>query len=154
SSVGQEETGPEADAVGWLQFGGEPTGSRFSGLDQVNVANVASLRVAWAVDLGFTGRVQGSPAAWGGMLFVSTEAGLLALDATGGELLWNYTEATGARTQTGLPNQAPRGSPVVIPGQEGKAMVVAALPNAPVVVALDAQTGELRWRADIGDPNF
>ena len=117
------------------------------------MTNVSRLRVAWVAELGFTGRVQGAPAAWDGVLFVSTETGVLALDGATGALLWRYEEGTGDRTTAGLPVQAPRGSPVVAPDGEG-ATVFASLPSAPAVVALDAVTGALRWRTDVGHPDF
>src|SRR5690606_4121550 len=137
----------------WLQLGGDPSGTRFSALAQSDVTNVSRLRVAWVAELGFTGRVQGAPAAWDGVLFVSTETGVLALDGATGALLWRYEEGTGDRTTAGLPVQAPRGSPVVAPDGEG-ATVFASLPSAPAVVALDAVTGALRWRTDVGHPDF
>jgi len=137
----------------WPQFGGDASGTRFSALDQVNVGNVADLRVAWVADLGFTGRVQGAPAAWDGALFVSTEWGVLALDGATGAELWRYQEGTGDRTSTGLPLQAPRGSPVVV-ADVGGVTVYAALPSSPAVVALAADTGELRWRTDVSNPDF
>src|SRR5690606_20985527 len=137
----------------WPQFGGDASGTRFSALDQVNVGNVADLRVAWVADLGFTGRVQGAPAAWDGALFVSTEWGVLALDGATGAELWRYQEGTGDRTSTGLPLQAPRGSPVVV-ADVGGVNVYAALPSSPAVVALAADTGELRSRTDVSNPDF
>ncbi len=119
----------------------------------MNAANVADLRVAWVADLGFTGRVQGAPAAWAGVLYVSTESGVVALDGATGAERWRYEEGAGDRTTTGLPVQAPRGSPVVAPRGDGTA-VYASLPTAPAVVALDAETGTLLWRTDVGDPDF
>lgn len=137
----------------WLQFGGDPPATRFSELDQVNVSNVAGLRVAWVADLGFTGRAQGAPAAWNGTLYVSTETGVIALNGASGEEIWRYDEGTGDRTVTGLPVQAPRGSPAILP-HDGGATVYASLPSAPVVVALDARTGTPSWRTEVGNPEF
>ena len=70
-----------AGAADWTQLGGDPGGSRHSPLTQIDAGNVAALRLAWAADLGFVGRLQGAPSAWDGLLFVSTRDGVQALDA-------------------------------------------------------------------------
>lgn len=142
---------PEAS---WPQHGRDPAATHYSPLDQVDRANVADLRLAWVAELGFTGRVQGAPAVWGDGLYVSTEDGVRAFDATNGASRWEYVEDRNDRTSAGLPRQAPRGGPVVVPDHAGGAVVVVALPSAPVVVALDAADGALRWRTDVGDPDF
>src|SRR5690606_12593247 len=82
-----------------------------------------------------------------------TELGLIALDGATGERRWSFTEGDGERTAAGLPVQAPRGSPVVLPDAEG-ATVFASLPSAPAVVALNAVDGSLKWRIDVGQQNF
>lgn len=139
----------------WLQFGGSAEAARFSSLSQIDRSNVADLRVAWVADLGFTGRVQGAPAAWNGTLFVSTELGVVALDGATGESHWSFTEGDGDRTTAGLPVQAPRGSPVVLPDLDGEgATVFASLPSTPSVVALNALDGSLKWRTDVGQQDF
>ena len=143
---------PPAEA--WPQLGRDPSGTRFSPLDQIDRTNVARLQVAWAVDLGFTGRVQGAPAVWGDALFVSTRDGVAAFGAADGAPRWSYAEDEGPRTGSGLPRQAPRGSPVVVPDASGGAAVVVSLPSDPIVVALDAATGAVRWRTEVGDPEY
>ena len=127
----------------WLQFAGNPNATGFSSLKRIDTGNVQDLRVAWVADLGFTGRFQGSPAAWDGRLFVSTESGVVALDGATGEVVWRFIEGDGDRTDAGLPIQAPRGSPVILPGEDG-ATVFASLPSAPTVVALDALDGKVK----------
>jgi PQQ-dependent dehydrogenase (methanol/ethanol family) len=141
-------------AATWPQHGRDPGATRFSPLDQVHRGNVADLRLAWVAELGFTGRVQGSPAVWGDGLYVSTEDGVRAFDAASGGARWEYVEDRNDRTRAGLPRQAPRGAPVVVPDRTGGAVVVVSLPSAPVVVALDAADGTVRWRTDVGDPDY
>ena len=138
----------------WPQHGRDPSATRFSPLDQIDRTNVARLQVAWAVDLGFDGRVQGAPAVWGDALFVSTRDGVAAFGAADGTARWSYVEDEGPRTGSGLPRQAPRGSPIVVPDASGGAAVVVSLPSDPVVVALDAASGEVRWRTVVGDPDY
>jgi PQQ-dependent dehydrogenase (methanol/ethanol family) len=142
-----------SDGGAWTQFGGDPGGSRFSPLTEIHRGNVAEVRLAWATDLGFTGRAQGAASAWGGLLFVSTRDGVNAYDATSGALAWSYAENRDDRTSSGLPRQAPRGSPTIVTHSDG-AILFASLPSAPVVIALDAESGAPRWRSDVADPDY
>src|SRR5688500_17826258 len=42
-----------ADAAAeWRYYGGDPNGTRYSGLDQINRSNVGQLRVAWTYKTG------------------------------------------------------------------------------------------------------
>lgn len=150
-------TAPTASVEAWPQHGRDAGATRFSPLAQIDVENVGDLRLVWAKDLGFTGRLQGSPSAWHDRLFVSTNDGVVALDAASGAESWSYVENRDGRTSTGLPRQTPRGAPVVAsPGGSGgdRVLVIASLPSSPTVVALDARDGTLRWRADVGDAAF
>lgn len=140
-------------AASWPQHGRDPAATRYSPLDQIHRGNVRDLRLVWVAELGFTGRVQGAPAVWGDALFVATRDGLEAFAAATGTPRWSYVEDRNERTDAGLPRQAPRGSPLVVPGADG-AVVIASLPSAAVVVALDAATGAVRWRADVADPDY
>ena len=142
-----------AGSADWTQLGGDPGGSRHSPLTQIDTGNVASLRLAWAIDLGFVGRVQGAPSAWDGLLFVSTRDGVQAIDARDGDELWGYVENRDDRTSSGLPRQMPRGAPSVHE-RPGGTIVIASLPSAAAVVALDARSGALLWRRDVGHPDF
>lgn len=137
----------------WPQHGRDPEATRFSPLDQVHRGNVADLRLVWVAELGFSGRVQGAPAVWGDGLFVATRDGVQAYAAATGAPRWTYVEDRNERTDAGLPRQAPRGTPIVVPDGPG-AIVIASLPSAAAVVALDAASGTLRWRADVGDPAY
>ncbi len=138
----------------WPQHGRDPAAQRYSPLEQVNRENVVDLRLAWVAELGFTGRVQGAPSVWGDTLFVSTRDGVRTFDAVSGEPRWAYAEDRDDRTRSGLPRQAPRGGPVVVPAGPDDAVVIVSLPSAPVVVALDVSDGAVRWRTDVGDPDF
>ncbi|MDA0700717.1 MAG: PQQ-binding-like beta-propeller repeat protein, partial [bacterium] len=122
---------PDPASGAWLQHGRDPSATRFSPLAQIDRSNVADLRLVWAADLGFTGRVQGTPAAWSGTLYVSTTDGVMAFDAATGAPAWAYAEDSNERTSTGLPRQAPRGGPVVVPDLAGGPAVVVALPSSP-----------------------
>jgi PQQ-dependent dehydrogenase (methanol/ethanol family) len=141
-------------AEGWPQHGRDAGATRYSPLDQIDRSTVADLQLAWVAPLGFVGPAQGAPAVWGDALVVSTEEGLRVLDATTGSLRWQYSEGAGARTASGIPRQAPRGSPVIVIGDDGRVVVIAALPHEPVVIALDLADGVARWRTSVARPEY
>jgi|SRR5690625_311396 len=126
----------------WPQHGRDVTASRYSPLDQINKDNVADLNLAWAKDLGFRQSVQGSPAVWDGIMYVSVQTGVVALDATNGGVIWEYSSPA----TTGIvADSAVRGSPVVY---DGKVFFNLSYGKS---VAVDAKTGEEVWSVQITD---
>jgi alcohol dehydrogenase (cytochrome c) len=120
----------------WLMFNRTYDGQRFSPLEQINRSNVASLRMVWARQQG-AGAQETIPLVYNGVMYVQAPgAAVQALDATNGNLLWEYQrnlpqgQRTGAKAKT-----------IAL----GLDMVFWTAPDA--VVALDARTGELRWEA-------
>jgi quinoprotein glucose dehydrogenase len=91
----------EADVYeGWHAYGGDPGGTRYSGLDQITAANVDSLQLAWTYRTGE--RAEGSPVAgkltfeatpifFDETLYLSTAFGeVIALDAANGAERWRF----------------------------------------------------------------
>jgi glucose dehydrogenase len=86
----------------WLTYYGAYDGQRYSALDQINAANVKTLRPAWVFQYGVIG-LQATPATYSfeaapivvdGVMYVSGWDGLVwALDAVTGQLLWQYKHA-------------------------------------------------------------
>lgn len=83
----------------WPSYGHDPGGQRFSPLDAINRANVASLRVAWTFRTGDAyqppnGRAtafESTPLYIDGMLYVTTPLGrVIALDPVSGKEKWSY----------------------------------------------------------------
>jgi len=136
----------------WLTYYGGYNGQRFSALDQVNTANVKNLKPAWIFQAGVIGLVanpatysfEAAPIIVDGVMFVSGWDGYVwALDATNGELLWEYRHA--------IPLDVPlccgnvnRGVAVA----EGKVFV--ATQNGHLV-ALDATNGRPVWQQVFAD---
>lgn len=136
--------GGETD-VGWPQHGGQPEAQRYSELDAIHRGNVDQIRLVWSAELGHGGSVQGSPAVSGDRLIVSIPDGLMALDATSGELHWRtVVPSTPGPGAVALPTRAPRGAPVV------RGDRVFSVLREPTVFALDLATGELLWKTDLG----
>jgi quinoprotein glucose dehydrogenase len=84
----------------WPTYGHDPGGQRFSPLDQITPANVASLRVAWTYHMrpaGTTERGGGfassevTPLVVDGLMYVTTPyRRVLALDPDNGSEIWTY----------------------------------------------------------------
>ncbi len=75
----------------WLSFSRTYDDQRFSPLKQITRENVGRLRMDWSLALP-TGNVESTPIVRGGTMYVMTATGgVQALDATNGDLLWEYT---------------------------------------------------------------
>jgi quinoprotein glucose dehydrogenase len=87
----QENHGAQQD---WPAYGGNPEGTRYSPLTQINRSNVGQLRVAWQFDRGGglpSGRFQAQPIVVDGILYtVTPDSSLVALDGATGKLKWSW----------------------------------------------------------------
>jgi len=132
----------------WPQHGRDAAATRYSPLDQINTGNVSDLRLAWARDLDFRQSHQGTPTFWGGLLYVSTDTGVAALDGATGELVWQFSEEPEEPSSWAFFNAARRGGPVVFDGK-----VIFNLRDGPTL-AVDARTGEELWRTQTVQPQL
>jgi len=84
----------------WHHWGGDPGGTKYSSLDEINKENVGKLQVAWTYDTGdfsdgtkYPSRsaFEASPLVIDGVMYVPTVFHrLLALDPESGEKLWEF----------------------------------------------------------------
>ena len=87
----------------WRAYGGQPEGTKYSPLDQIDAGNVNDLRIAWRwrsvdydlvddnPDLRFNHTLLGTPLKVGDQLLMSTNLGQAAgIDPATGETLWSY----------------------------------------------------------------
>ena len=118
----------------WLMFSRTYDAQRFSPLKQINKQNVGQLRTAWVRGLG-PGQTETIPIVHDGVMYVVEPGAMVdALDATTGDLLWQYkrqvpaNQASSARTKNLAIYQD---------------LIFYTAPDA--VVGLDAHTGEPRW---------
>ncbi len=134
----------------WVIQTGDYANTRFSQLDQVNKSNVKDLQVAWTFSTGVLRGHEGSPLVVGDTMFVHTPFPniVYALDLnTEGTIKWKYE-----------PKQNPDVIPVMCCDTVNRGLAYA---NGMVflhqadttVVALDANSGEVRWTAVNGDPS-
>ncbi len=130
----------------WLMWRRTLDGWGYSPLDQINRDNVGELRMVWARGLA-QGAQQGTPLAYGGMLFMPNPNDTIqAIDAVTGDLVWEYirvipddvNEYVGSLVSVNR-NVAIHGNRIIHTANDG------------YVLALDATTGQLVWETQIFD---
>lgn len=123
----------------WLMWRRTYNGWGHSPLDEINRENVSNLRVAWTWGMNSTGYTEFTPLVHDGVLFLwNYGEKIQALDATSGNLLWEYTHPvpedfvreTFYRTKRAL---AIGGNKLIFPTVDMH------------IVALDVKTGEPIW---------
>jgi PQQ-dependent dehydrogenase (methanol/ethanol family) len=130
------------DPGDWLHISRTYNQHRFSPLTQINKGNVAQLRMAWSRGLP-AGVQESTPIVYRGVMYVMAPgASVQALNAVNGDLIWDYQ-----RTY-------PRGVPVAAARAKSlgiyEDMIYFGAPDG-FLVALDAQTGKLRWETKVDD---
>src|SRR2546423_1416209 len=122
----------------WLMYSGDYAGHRFSALNQINVANVATLVPKWAYQTMAGGKFEATPLVVDGILYgTGQDDRVYALDARSGRPIWQYQQTLPAdiRPCCGRVN---RGVAIL-----GDRVFVATLDAH--VVALDSKTGNVVW---------
>lgn len=124
----------------WLMFSRTYDAQRFSPLDQINRSNVGRLALAWSRGLP-AGTTESIPLVHDGVMFLAAPGAVVqALNASNGDLLWEYKHdvpasvASSARTKTLAIYQ----DVILYTAPDGN------------VVGLDARTGQLRWKTYAG----
>ena len=78
------------DPADWLAFSRTPDAQRYSPLDQIDRGNVDGLRMAWSRGTG-NGTQESIPIVRDGIMYlIQPGSNILALDATTGDLIWEY----------------------------------------------------------------
>ena len=95
---------PAAPSREWQVYGGNPEGTRYSPLKQINRSNVGRLKVAWTYDVsggGGRGGLQTNPIVVNGVVYGNTPGGkVIALDGASGKLVWSWdSKNTGQRVR-------------------------------------------------------
>jgi alcohol dehydrogenase (cytochrome c) len=123
----------------WLMLSRTYDEQRFSPLNQINRGNVGQLRMAWARGMA-TGVTETVPIVYRGVMYVvSPGAFVQALDATNGDLLWEYKRKYPDDMRAAvLETSRAKGLAIF------EDMVYYTAPDG-YIVALDARTGALRW---------
>ena len=88
------QTPPTED---WLSWRGTPRSWGYSPLSQINTENVNELQLVWSWALDDTGSAQAAPLVHNGIMFVPAPRGVIqAIDASNGDLMWEYRPGTTA----------------------------------------------------------
>ncbi len=129
---------PDSD---WLMWRRTYNGWGYSPLAQINKDNVKDMQLLWSWGLTPGGTTQETPLVHDGVMYVQNSSHLIqALDASTGELLWQY--------QYRLPDGV---SPN---GQRTKALygdnLIVATRDAHII-AINAKTGKLAWDQQVAD---
>jgi PQQ-dependent dehydrogenase (methanol/ethanol family) len=126
----------------WLMYSRTYDAFRDSPLKQINKNNVSQLRMAWVRGLG-EGVTETIPIVHDGVMYVIAPGGYVdALDATNGDLIWEYKRAfknPGIGTNERTKALAIYKDMVYFTAADG------------YVVALDARTGKVRWETSKGE---
>ena len=137
AGTGRKITWGEPKAGDWLTYNGSYSGNRYSPLGEINTANVASLKLKWVFPIPYFG-LETTPLEADGVMYVTGQNQVFALDALTGEALWRYSR--------------PASLGLVGDGRLGTNRGVAILRDKVFfetdnahLVALDRATGKLVW---------
>jgi len=131
----------------WLNWRRTDNAWGYSPLDQINRQNVPRLQLAWSWAMDSTGAQEATPLVHDGVMYLPNPRGVIqALDASTGDLLWEY-RPEGAKSLTGGSgdgNGVQRN--IAIFGDK-----IFGTTNDAHIVALDARTGKLAWDTRVAD---
>ncbi|MCR9296207.1 MAG: PQQ-binding-like beta-propeller repeat protein, partial [bacterium] len=129
----------------WLMYSGQYNGQRYSRLDQINTSNARNLKVQWVRQFPLQSPFETSPLVVDGMMFITLpNSGLVALDAKTGLPFWDTQIAVGDRLALCC-GKVNRGVAIL-----GETLFMGTLDAK--LVAIDAKSGNERWKAVVGDP--
>tara|TARA_R110002072_G_scaffold247353_2_gene406484 strand:- start:30417 stop:32342 length:1926 start_codon:yes stop_codon:yes gene_type:complete len=151
ASPALSQSGTDVSAGDWPDYNGNMAAQRYSPLDQINAENVSSLQIAWRLPTGMFGsqpefNATFTPLEVDGVLYttIGAQRDIVAIDATTGQLLWQWRAQEGERF-----DKAPRkgsGRGVAFWRDGDKRRVLTITPGF-FLVSLDADTG-------LPDPEF
>ena len=147
-SVSQDMLSAAAsDSSNFLHTNGNYDQTRYHPADQINTSNVSKLRPAWIFQMDVKESLETSPIIVDGVMYVTSSfSHVYALDAKTGEMFWHYKHKMGPVTTVCCgPNN--RGVAVL-----GDKVFLGTLDAQ--LVALDAKSGSLLWKAQVGDPEL
>ena len=142
---------PTADDGQWVMPAKDYASTRFSGLNEINVSNVANLRPEFTFETGINKGHEEAPIVVGGTMFIVTPYPnkVFALDLTkpGAPLKWSFEPKPAPASQgVACCDVVNRGAVY----WDGK-IIITTLDG--VVIALDANSGAQAWRTQLGDIN-
>jgi len=144
----------ERENVDWRHYGNDLANTRFQNVDQINRSNVDQLQVAWVFHTGVLdplANLEVTPIVVDGRMYITDgHDDVFALNAATGKQIWAYKPLS-------IPGEMPPLAQVTIccgrnnfgvAFGDGK-VFYGRLDD--VVVALDAETGEVEWKTRVAD---
>lgn len=128
----------------WLTYSGTYSAARYSGLRQIEPANVRNLELKWILQAQVSGSWEASPIVVDGVMYLTERPNdVLAVDARTGRLFWIYTYAgpTDYKVCCGANN---RGLAIA-----GDTVFMGTLDAH--LVAIDARNGRVVWNTAVAD---
>jgi alcohol dehydrogenase (cytochrome c) len=127
------------DPADWLMYSRTYDAQRFSPLHQIDASNVGELALAWSRGLP-AGTLESIPLVHDGTIYtIEPGAGVIALDGTTGDFIWEY------RRNVGIIAAGARAKTLAIFGD-----ILAYTAPDGYIVGLDAKTGAVRWETYVG----
>ncbi|MDE3180475.1 MAG: PQQ-dependent dehydrogenase, methanol/ethanol family [Acidobacteriota bacterium] len=74
----------------WLSYNGDYTGRRYSGLKEINTANVRHLQAGWVFHSPNSSVLEVTPLVVNGIMMVGSANDAFAIDARTGRMIWRY----------------------------------------------------------------
>ena len=134
----------DSEPGNWLTYSRAYNGQRYSPLNQITAANVSRLSAAWAYQTTQASKFSTSPIAINGILYISEPMGpVVALDGRTGRPLWRYMRRP-PQDLHACCGSANRGVAVL-----NDLLFVGTLDAH--LLALDLETGKLRWDTVVAD---
>jgi PQQ-dependent dehydrogenase (methanol/ethanol family) len=121
----------------WLTYNGSYSGNRYSPLGEITTANVGSLKLKWVFPIPYFG-LETTPLEADGVMYVTGQNQVFALEARTGEALWRYSRPA----SVGMMGDARLGTNRGVAILRDK--VFFETDNAHLV-ALDRATGKMVW---------
>ncbi len=151
ASANDELMALSADANNWVMWGRTYDGSRYSPLNQINKENAGNLQVAWTFSTGVLRGHEGGPLVIGDTMWVHTPVPnkVFSINLNDQTINWMYVPKQDEAVTVPVMccDTVYRG----LAYAEGKIFLQQA---DTTLVALDAMTGEVIWKAVNGDPTI
>ena len=145
-------------AADWTAYGGNPEGTRFSPLKQIDRTNVTSLREAWTVhhgdvrhfkDFKTPSAFEATPLLVDGTLYFPTPFNrVFAVDPASGKVKWIYDPKTDQKSEAG-DGFVSRGVAYWKDSKTGAARILLCTVDARLI-AIDAATGKEHFQVSLG----
>jgi alcohol dehydrogenase (cytochrome c) len=132
----------------WLMYRGNYAGWAYSQLDKINKTNVKNLQLVWSRAMA-PGDNEITPIVYNGIMYIANPNDVIqAIDATSGDLLWEYKHPLPPRDA--LHNH--QGEHKRSLALYGNFIIFVSFDN--IVVGLDARTGQRMWQQARGGDGY